>query len=50
MAWVIVLDLAILGYKITKLRPLNSASPPNVQRMHIIQDKFDLLDNSRNVM
>ena len=29
-------DLAILGGKITKLRPLNSSSLPNVQRMHII--------------
>ena len=40
MAWVIALNLAILGEKSTKIRPSNSSSLPNVQRMHIIQNKF----------
>ena len=40
MTWVIALDLASLGGKITKIRPLNSSGPPNVQRMHIIQYKL----------
>ena len=43
MAWVSVLDLEILGGKITKICPLNSSSLPNVQRMHIIQYKFWLV-------
>ena len=46
-AWVIALDLAILGGKITKIRPLNSSSPPNVQRMHIIQYKFSFIRRIR---
>ena len=49
MALVIVLDFAILGGKITKLRSLNSSSLPNVQRMHIIQYIYFLLHNSCNI-
>ena len=40
MTWVIVPNLAILGGKITKIRPLNSSSLPNVQGLPIIQYKF----------
>ena len=50
MAGVIALDLAILGGKITKIRPFNSSRLPNEQCMHIIQHKFDLLDESCNLM
>ena len=40
MTWIIALDLARLGGKITKIRPLTLSSLSNVQRMHIIQYKF----------
>ena len=43
MAWVIAVDLAILGGKITKLCPLYSSSLQNVQRIHIIQYTFSFI-------
>ena len=48
MACVIALDLANLGGKITKIRPLNPSSLQDVRRHAYNSVKNDLLDESSN--